>query len=177
MNRRLVALLATTAFVLAALGIGWWGLLDDRDEHAHGEDGSPAAWTAAGAGWVRVTGVTDRTMTAMQMPGMATMPDPDPVPDGFTRISVDVELAAGQSQLRWRPADFVITGRGTDRLTPHRVTLGDGIVPAGTRVAGGLIFDVPTGATGLSLAFDGGSPYPLASFHHAGDGHGDHHHD
>lgn len=175
MNRRLVVLIASVSFVVAALGLGWWGLQADRGDHAHAEDGNAADWVLAGDGWVRVTSYVDRTMAAMRMPGMATMPDPDPVADGFTRVSIGVELAAGERPLPWRPKDFVVTGQGTEALTPHDLDLGDGVVPPGSRVAGGLIYDVPEEATDLVLAFAGGTAIPLAPFVTPGEDHHDDH--
>ena len=161
---------------------GLWGLQADRSDE--GAASAPAGWSAVPGGWVTVRQVSDRSIDHKGMPGMQTMPDPDPVPKGYVRITVDLSLAARGETLRWKPADFTGEGDGVGVVRPHRAQLGDGVVPDGSQVAGGLTFEVPQKARRLTLQFrDGGSvPLTLPTSRHspsAGDSAGSpgHHHD
>lgn len=161
--RRLLVAAGTAAVLALTLAAGWWGLRADRGAEPHGHPAAGGqAWTAVpGGGWLRVTEVTDRSITHQRMPGMQTMPDPDPVPDGMVRLHVGVELAAEGRDLTWRAADFALVGTGLEAVAPHDTELGDGVVPVASQVAGGLVFDVPETATGLALRFRDAEAVPL----------------
>ncbi len=168
--------------LVLALGAGVWGLGADRDPgHAHSDRALAAeGWVDVPGGSLRVRGASDRSVDHRKMSGMQTMADPDPVPTGLLRLSVDVDLAAGEDELAWSSRDFVVRGDQMRAATPHRVQLGDGVVPRLSSVAGALVFDVPERATGLSLRFRDSSPVPLqtpdSSLSHGGDGEGGHEH-
>jgi hypothetical protein len=165
-KRRVVVATAAIAVAAAMLLAGLWGLRADRS----GDDQAgtaPAGWVDVPGGWLTVREVSDRAINHKGMPGMQTMPDPDPVPDGYVRLTVDLSLAARDEPLRWKPADFTVEGNGLGVVRPHRAQLGDGVIPEGTQVAGGLTFDVPKKARRLRLSFrDGGSvPLQMPSAH------------
>jgi hypothetical protein len=165
-KRRIVVVTAALAVAVAMLLAGIWGLRADRS----GDDQAgtaPAGWVDVPGGWLTVRQVSDRAVNHKGMPGMQTMPDPDPVPEGYVRLTVDLSLAARDETLRWKPADFTVEGDGVGVVRPHRAQLGDGVVPEGAQVAGGLTFDVPKKATHLTLDFrDTGSvPLELPSAH------------
>lgn len=158
-RRRLFVALVALVGVAAVLLAGWWGLRADRSAEAeHATDSAPAGWVEVPGGWMTVREVSDRSLDHRGMPGMQTMPDPDPVPDGYVRLTVDVALAARDDTLRWRPEDFSVRGPGIGVVRPHRAQLGDGVVPADSQVAGGLTFEVPEDATHLELRFRGSDP-------------------
>jgi len=160
-KRRVVVVTAAIAVAAAMLLAGLWGLSADRsgDEQA---GTAPAGWVDVPGGWLTVREVSDRAVDHKAMPGMQTMPDPDPVPKGYVRLTVDLSLAARDETLRWKPADFAVEGKGVGVVRPHRAQLGDGVVPADTQVAGGLTFDVPKNAHNLTLQFRDGTLIPLA---------------
>lgn len=164
-----VALGALTA-VVAALAAGAWGLTADRGDD-HGDPAGPE-WVAVPGGWLQVSDVTTRSMSHQQVPGMATMADADPVPAGFERIRIGVVLAADRVDLAWHDDDFRLTGAGFAALRPHDADLGDGLVPAASQVAGGLVFDVPEGAVDLRLQFRGSARVPI-EIELSGPGHHD----
>lgn len=155
--RRRVVVVATVIAVAAAMLLaGLWGLQADRSDDDHAGT-APAGWVDVPGGWLTVREVSNRAVNHKGMPGMQTMPDPDPVPEGYVRLTVDLSLAARDQTLRWKPADFTVEGEGIGVFRPHRAQLGDGVIPAGTQVAGGLTFDVPRKARSLRLSFrDGG---------------------
>ncbi|WP_439939120.1 hypothetical protein ACS3YM_05775 [Nocardia sp. N13] len=161
-GREASLLLGTVAVLLVALTLGAWGLNADRGEGAHGSDGrSGRDWVAVPGGWLNVSDVTTRSMDHRRVPGMATMPDADPVPAGMVRIRVGVVLAADRTELRWTADDFSLTGDAITSVAPHVTELGDGVVPAASEVSGGLVFDVPEEARGLALHFRGAAAVPV----------------
>lgn len=159
-KRRIVVVTAALAVAAVMLLAGLWGLQADRsgDESA---GTAPAGWVDVPGGWLTVREVSDRAVNHKGMPGMQTMPDPDPVPEGFVRLTVDLSLAARDETLRWKPADFTVEGDGIGVVRPHRAQLGDGVVPEGSQVAGGLTFDVPKKAENLTLDFRDAGSVPL----------------
>ena len=160
-KRRIVVVTAALAVAVAMLLAGIWGLQADRsgDEHS---GSAPTGWVDVPGGWLTVREVSDRAVNHKGMPGMQTMPDADPVPKGYVRLTVDLSLAARDGTLRWKPADFTVEGDGVGVVRPHRAQLGDGVVPEGSQVAGGLTFDVPRKAKHLTLDFRDAGSVPLA---------------
>lgn len=110
---------------------------------------------AVDGGIVRVEGAVSAARPMGAMPGMGT--DKDPVADGDRRISVDVTLLAGASQLRYAGEAFVleIDGKPATHLT-HRDVLPGKELPPGTSLSGSLLFDIPAEATVGMLSYDGG---------------------
>lgn len=166
-RRRLVVAAAALVGAAAMLLAGLWGVHANRsgDQQA---GAAPAGWVSVPGGWMTVREVSNRAVNHKSMPGMQTMPDPDPVPAGYVRLTVDLSLAARDGTLRWEPHDFTVEGTGVGTVRPHAAHLGDGVVPAGTQVAGDLTFEVPKKATQLSLDFrgDGSVPLELPAGHH-----------
>jgi hypothetical protein len=109
---------------------------------------------ALDGGIVRVDGVVSAAAPKHAMPGMGT--DEDPVAEGFRRISVDVTLMAGTSPLEFSADGFGLTvdGEPADHLSHRDVLPGDEL-PAGTRLSGTILFDVPVDATAATLTYDG----------------------
>jgi hypothetical protein len=171
-RRRLVVVAAALAGAGVMLLAGLWGFHTDRsgDQHAAA---APAGWVTVPGGWMTVRDVANRAVNHKGMPGMQTMPDPDPVPAGYVRLTVDLSLAARGGTLRWQPSDFTVQGKGLGTVRPHAAHLGDGVVPSGTQVAGDLTFQVPKKARQLTLDFrgDGSVPLELPSSHHGSGAH------
>lgn len=161
-GRQTVIVLGALVALLAAIAAGAWGLTADRGQDAH-DDGDPARgdWAAVDGGWLQVSAVSTRSMNHKTVPGMATMPDADPVPPGMVRIRVGVVMAADQADISWSATDFQLDGVRTPPLPPHSVELGDGLVPRDSQVSGGLVFDVPEEAADLALRFRDGPPVPV----------------
>jgi hypothetical protein len=171
-RRRLVVVAAALVGAAAMLLAGLWGVRADRSEDQHA-GAAPAGWVTVPGGWMTVREVSNRAVDHKSMPGMQTMPDADPVPAGHVRLTVDLSLAARGGSLRWQPRDFTVRGNGVGTVHPHAAHLGDGVVPAGTQVAGDLTFEVPKKATRLTLEFrgDGAVPLELPSSHHGSAAH------
>jgi hypothetical protein len=88
------------------------------------------------------------------MPGMGT--DNDPVPAGKRRVTIDVTLVASDdADLEYSVDRFDLAVDGA-HLRPHRAVLPGYLVPAGTRLSGSLVFDVPDAARTGVLRFAGG---------------------
>lgn len=171
-GRPAAVLLGVMLALLAAVGAGAWGLSADRGQDDHHDTGPE--WAAVSGGWFQVSDVTTRSMDHKRVPGMATMPDPDPVPSGLVRIRVGVVLAAAEDDLPWSVEEFRLTGRRTAPVAPHDAELGDGVVPAASQVSGGLVFDVPEDATDLRLEFaDAALPVEIDLTQHPHDQPGD----
>jgi len=126
-KRRIIVVTAVIAISAAMLVAGLWGLQAGRsgDEQA---GTAPAGSVEVAGGWLRVREVPDRSINHQRMPGMHTMPDPDPVPKGYVRPTVDLSLAARDETLRWKSADFIVEGDGS-AVRPRRAKLGDGVNP------------------------------------------------
>jgi hypothetical protein len=156
----MIVVTAAVAVAAAMLLAGLWGLQAGRsgDEQA---GTAPAGWVDVPGGWLTVREVSDRSINHQRMPGMQTMPDPDPVPKGYVRLTVDLSLAARDETLRWEPADFTVEGDGLEPVRPHRAQLGDGVIHEGTQVAGGLTFDIPGKGRHLTLNFRDRGSVPL----------------
>jgi hypothetical protein len=159
-KRRIVVVTAALAVAVAMLLAGIWGLQADRSGGDQAGT-APVGWVDVPGGRLTVREVSDRAVNHKGMPNMQTMPDPDPVPKGYVRLTVDLSLAARDDTLRWKPADFTVEGDGVGVVRPHRSQLGDGVVPEGSQVAGGLTFEVPKKARSLTLRFRGGGSVPL----------------
>jgi hypothetical protein len=110
---------------------------------------------AVDGGIVRVEGALSAARPAHAMPGMGT--DEDPVADGDRRISVDVTVLSGASELRYAGDEFVleVDGEPAGRLV-HRDVLPGEVLPPGTSLSGTLMFDVPVDATVGTLSYAGG---------------------
>ncbi|WP_146902520.1 hypothetical protein [Cellulomonas aerilata] len=110
---------------------------------------------AVDGGIVRVEGALSAARPAHAMPGMGT--DEDPVADGDRRVSVDITLLAGASELRYAGEDFALTvdGEPASHLL-HRDVLPGEVLPPGTSLSATLLFDVPAEATVGMLSYDGG---------------------
>jgi hypothetical protein len=160
-RRRLVVVAAALTGAAAMVLAGLWGWQADRSANQHTAT-APAGWSPIPGGWLAVRQVSDRAVNHKGMPGMQMMPDPDPVPAGYVRLTVDLSLAARGETLRWQPRDFTVEGNGVGVVRPHRAQLGDGVVPEGSQVAGGLTFEVPKTAKHLTLQFRDGGSIPLA---------------
>lgn len=167
-GRLMIALLVVAVGLLGSVAAGWWGLRADRAEE--GDGATRAGWVSVGDAWLRVSQTTDMSVDHSQgMPNMQTMPDADPVPEGLVRYGVELQLAADDSDLTWQASDFTVKGDDGSVTPPHRVELGDGVVPAGSTVSGSLVFDVPEDASSLSLQFRDGPLVPLdLPQHHTG---------
>jgi hypothetical protein len=152
LKRRVIVVTAAIAGAAAMLLAGLWGLQADRSGDTQAGT-APAGWVDVPGGWLTVRDVSNRAIDHKAMAGMQTMPDPDPVPKGYVRLTVDLSLAARKETLRWKPADFTVEGNGVGVVRPHRAQLGDGVIPEGTQVAGGLTFEVPKEARQLKLSF------------------------
>jgi hypothetical protein len=159
-RRRIIVVTAALAVAATMLLAGIWGLQADRSGNESAGT-APAGWVDVPGGWLTVREVSDRAVNHKGMPGMQTMPDADPVPEGFVRLTVDLSLAARDETLRWQPADFTVEGDGIGVVRPHGAQLGDGVVPEGSQVAGGLTFDVPKKAEHLTLDFRDAGSVPL----------------
>lgn len=125
-------------------------------------------------GTLRLTRVVPEYLA--HTPGMPGQMMPQPVPAGFTRVSVEVTLVATGPGLTYDAADFRVSGPGVAAVKPQRDALGAGAVPEGARVDGELVFQVPEGAEGLVLGVrdvDGSIPLlvPAAPTHPGGTGH------
>lgn len=160
--RHLVALVAALVGLLAALLAGGWGLGVDRGDQPAEANAATAGWVDVPGGFLRVTAVRNRSLAHAAMPGMQAMAGADRIPDGYTRYSVDLELAAPEQDLRWQPADLTVTVPGGAPEVPRVIDLGDGFLPRGTSVRGAVTVDVPDETSRLALRFAGGPPVPLA---------------
>lgn len=158
--RHLVALVVVLVGLLAALLAGAWGLGVDRGGQP-AEGNAADGWVDVPGGVLRVTAVRNRSLAHAAMPGMQAMAGADRIPDGYTRYSVDLELAAPEQDLRWRPADLTVTVPGGAPEVPRVIDLGDGFLPRGTSVRGAVTVDVPDETSRLALRFAGGPPVPL----------------
>lgn len=143
-------LAAVSVGVLAVLLLATWSV-------AQGWGRGPVAGPgelAVGGGLLRVDGVVAAAPPRHAMPGMGT--DDDPVPDGHRRVSVDVTLMAGTQPVAVDTDRFALAvdGEPADHLT-HRDVLPVEELPAGTRLSGTLVFDVPEDAAAGTLSYDG----------------------
>jgi hypothetical protein len=111
--------------------------------------GGAAAQLGLPGGVVQLNQVRPEVLA--HMPGMPGTMVPDPLPAGFRRLSLDVTLLGEEQGLRYDAVRFRIVAPGVRPVAPSRDALGSGLVPAGSRVDGELVFQVPTAATGLSL--------------------------
>jgi hypothetical protein len=142
---------AVVATVIAVLLLATWSF-------AQGWGRGPVVGPgelAVDGGIVRVEGALSAARPQHAMPGMGS--DEDPVADGDRRISVDVTLLAGAGELRYSADRFVleVDGEPATHLLHRDVLPGDHL-PAGTSLAGTLMFDVPTDATLGTLSYAGG---------------------
>ncbi len=111
---------------------------------------------ALDGGIVRVDGVVSAARPQHAMPGMGT--DDDPVAEDERRVSVDVTLRADDdATLEYVAQRFRLAAGGQAAEAPHKLVLPGEELPAGTRLSGTLIFDVPKDATRAVLSYDGSS--------------------
>ena len=165
-RRARVANVLLLAAVVAALGAGVWGLISSL-----GTEAPPARVGEAvevSGGMLVVDKVTPEHMVPMQSnkfsAGGMNMSSTgmDMAPDGYERFVVDVTLTAGEDgELGYSPEDFRVSGEGMKENGPIRSELESGTLPAGSAVAGNLVFQAPEEASKLALSFDGGRPVAL----------------
>lgn len=102
-----------------------------------------------------------------------TIQEADPVPAGMKRYRVGMTFRAGDAPLAVNAARLRLEADGGARSTPHQVELGDGSVPVGASLSGGVVFQIASDATGLRLRLDGQHVVPLptgAGAHESGHG-------
>lgn len=158
----LVGLLAA-GLVAATLLRTWLGGGLDDPTGAGSAPGSAQGGTAAtlplgeddGDGRLDVVDVHPELMTHPE--GMPEGMMPDPVPAGMRRVTLELEVVAGDAPLPYDLADLRLTPPGAAPAVPIRGSLGAGEVPAGARVAGSALFEVPLAATTAELSLEGGS--------------------
>lgn len=100
-----------------------------------------------------------------------TIQEADPVPAGMKRYRVGLTFRAGDAPLTVDAGQLALEADGGGRSTPHQVELGDAIVPVRASLSGGVVFQVPSDATGLRLRLDDEHVVPLhaeAGDHQAG---------
>lgn len=188
-GRGLVIWAATALVVAAVIAVGIWGVSAPRGEHdptaAVGEN------VSIPGGVARVDLVRQESMKKMAMsgPGMAmpmtsapgtSLPDP---PKGFSRVSVDLTLAAtSRLPLRFGRGGFRVGTFGTAGAPAVGIDVGPAVVPPGMAATRSVSFDVPDNARDLVLTVQG-SHRPirlgigaLASHTAAAHDHGGHHH-
>lgn len=146
-------LLAVAALALVAGGL-WAALaMSGADGAGAGRPAGDVLELEGGA-----LAVTDVAPEVLQH-GPAAMPGammPDPVPDGFRRVVVDVVLTADSSSgLTYDAEQFRLGAAGTTPVAAQREGLGAGVVPEGARLDGELVFVVPEAATELTLTAAG----------------------
>ena len=169
-----------SAGVAFALSAGAWGTFASIGAEP------PAAkiggWVDASGGLLRVDRVAPESMAAMQMGkfaeqgmSMGSATGMDMAPDGQRRFAVDVTLAAPEDgELAYSTDEFRLTGAGLEGTGPHRDTLSEGSIPAGSRVSGTLVFQAPEDADGLELRLgEGGDPVALPLEPISGNGGGE----
>jgi hypothetical protein len=90
--------------------------------------------------------------SGMNMSGMGM----DMAPQGYRRFTVELTLA-GQARggLRYTADQFTVAGTDLPETGTYRHWLGNGTVPAGSAVAGSLLFQVPESADQVLLSFRG----------------------
>lgn len=121
-------------------------------------DGGPTTFRS---GTLPVAGGTltvDRVAAEVQSHpgGMPAGMMPDPVPDGFRRVSVDVTLRSTEGGSMAYAADQVeVDAPGVKPTPPIRSTLDEGTLAAGERVTGSLLFQIPDDLTVVTLAVAG----------------------
>ncbi len=157
LDRRVLAGLLVAAAVVLISAAGTWGILLDRVDH---NDHGPQWFTVPG-GQLRVGELAVSEVDHSLMKGMPAMTEADRAPEGYTRFTLPMSLAADGDNLAWTEQDFVITTASRERRLPVRSELGDGTVPAGTQVSGSVTFDLPDESVGLSLRFRGGASIAL----------------
>ncbi|MFC5379211.1 hypothetical protein [Aquipuribacter nitratireducens] len=163
--RRVGLVLVVAAAVLVVVGGAVWSLARTAATVPVGADE-----LAVPGGLVRVDRVltAEQAMAGMAMPGMGT--DADPVPEGEKRVSVDVTvLGARGDGVAVDPDAFTLEAPGAGARPPHRSVLPTTTVPAGSRLSGTLVFDVPADATTGVLGVAGGGaldvPLPAEDAH------------
>lgn len=117
----------------------------------------------AEGGVLRVNEVTPEVLA--HLPGMPGTMMPEPVPDGFQRIVLDVTLVGTEaSGLSYDAKDFRVVTPDGAAVSASRNGLGAGVVPEGARLDGELVFQVPLDAATLELTgtgFDGSLALPV----------------
>lgn len=171
---RLLSVLAIVVSTIVVVAAGIWGLTAPREAETgeHTEAGAAVGeWVEAPGGYFRVDAVGERAL-AHKMIGM----DPDPVPEGFRRLGVDVTLVStSEAGLNVGADRFTVVGHALQPAAPLRARLDAGLLAEGSQISGSLVFEVPEGASGLQLRIEGGShgvalpvgpPHAAESTHH-----------
>ena len=147
-RRRTSAVLLTTGLLAVGLVIGLALQVMSRDSTSGTDD-----VIDLGEGRLTVTAVRPEVMTHPE--GMPAGMMPDPVPDGFRRFSVDVLLTADETALPYSWDSLRVSAPGMEPAAPLRGSLDGGVVPAGAKVAGSVLFQVPDDVEAVSLTVDG----------------------
>lgn len=165
-RRRRLANVVLFAAVGAVLAAGGWGLLSSL-----GVQGPPARVGEAvevPGGVLVVDKVTPEHMAPMQSNkfsaggmSMSSM-GMDMAPEGYERFAVDVTLTAGEDgEMGYSAEDFRVSGEGMKEVGPIRSELESGTLPAGSAVAGNIVFQAPEEASKLILSLDEGQRVAL----------------
>ena len=166
-RRKVSVLLGLTTLLVLLASLLAMRLVGAAGEDSHGSSG-PVLVTAGGE--IRLDSVTPEVMShpAEMPPAMM----PDPLPEGYERVSVQITLTAtGSGGLAYDGGDFRVSGPGVAPIAPHRDAVRAGTVPEGARLTGTLLFQVPVDATGLELTLPGArGALPIAAS--GGGGHG-----
>jgi hypothetical protein len=154
---------------LAAAVIALWGLLGLGLSRSSGTVAQPGELVAVPGGLLRVDRVIPEHMAAMDAGGFARAGmnmsgmGIDMAPQGYRRFTVELTLV-GQVNggLHYSADQFRLTGRGMEETGTYRHQPGAAVVPRGTATSVSLTFQVPDGASELSLHFrDGERPIAL----------------
>lgn len=138
----------TVALLLAVAAATAWGLGADRTTVVDTGE------IAVDGGMLRLEAVRGELLQHDLMP-MPAGSMPDEVPDGYTRMWVDLTLAATDATVTWVPEDFTLRGPGGLETPVRRVSVDPVAVPRGSAASFALQFEVPAGVEGLELHLDG----------------------
>ena len=149
-SQRLATLVALVGVLLVLVAGAW--------SYAEGWGRAPITRPGelvVGDGVARVDAVVSAASPMGAMPGMGS--DPDPVPEGHRRISVNLTLQAVQGDVRYSAREFRLSVQGDEAdLRAERSVLPGHLLPEGTQLSGTLLFDVPTSAGDARLSHTGG---------------------
>lgn len=163
--RKLLGGLLLALVVLAVLAAGGWGVISSLTT---GQTPARIGETVeVPGGLLRVEKVTPESMAPMQMssaqaPSGSAGEGMERAPKGYRRFTVEVTLVGRESGgFAYSADDFRLTGEGVKESGVVRSQLAAGTLPEGSAIAGGLVFQAPKEAKGLTLSFDGGRPVAL----------------
>lgn len=165
-----------TTAVLLATGLLAVGLIIGLALQVLAQDSTPGTDDVIdlGDGRLSVTDVRPELMTHPE--GMPAGMMPDPVPDGFRRFSVDVVLTASATALPYSWDSLRVSAPGMEAADPLRGSLDSGVLPAGAKISGSILFQVPDDVEDVSLSVDGYAdaiPLELSPADDHGSGHSD----